>query len=85
MADKRRLADSNDYKGFYQSMRDVWGPRVNHPEQHLAHDNKTTITEKHELLDRWKDHFTTLLNERSTEEQFAVDNIEQKADLKLDV
>ena len=36
-----------------------------------ALDNKTIITEKHELL-------VTLLNELSTEEQYAVDNIEQR-------
>ena len=32
-AELQQLADMNDPKGFYKSMRAVWGPRVNHPDQ----------------------------------------------------
>ena len=77
-AELQSLADSGDPKGFYQSMRAVWGPRVNHPDQLLALDNKTLLTEKSDLLARWKDHFSTLLNEPSTVDQHVVDNIEQR-------
>ena len=62
-------------RGLHQSMRAVWVPRVNHPEQLLALNNRT-ITEKHELLAKCKDHFTTILNEMSTVEKYAVINIE---------
>ena len=57
-------------------MRAVWGSRVNHSEQMLALNNKTMIIEK--LLARWKSHFVSLLNETSTVEQHAVDNVEQR-------
>ena len=43
-----------------------------------ALDNKTIITKKHELLTCFKDHFATVLNEQSTVEHHAVNNIEQR-------
>ena len=61
-AELQQLADHNDTKGFYQSMRAIWGPRVNHPDQLLASDNSTLLTEKQDLLDRWTQHFRALLN-----------------------
>ena len=39
-AEFQTLADSNGPKGFYQSMRVLWEPRVNHPEQLLALNKK---------------------------------------------
>ena len=44
-AELQTLANYNDPKG----------PRLNHPEQLLALNNKTIIIEKHEILVRWKD------------------------------
>ena len=45
---------------FNQSIRAVWKPRLKHSEKLKARDNKKVITEKHELLARWKGNFTTL-------------------------
>ena len=53
------------------------GTRVSHTEKLPALDNKTIITEKHEVLVMWKGHFVTLFNELSTVDQQVVDNIEQ--------
>ena len=64
-------------KIFTKAWKLCWEPRVNHTEQLLAFDNKT-ITEDHELLSSWKDHFATLLNESSTMEQYASDIIEPR-------
>ena len=72
------VAEFNEPKAFYQNMKAAWEPRVNHPEQLLALENKTIITEKHMLLAKWKDHFASLLNELSTVEKYAGGNIEQK-------
>ena len=74
VAKLQTVADSHDPKGFYQTIRAVWGPKVDHPEQLRVFDNKTVITEKRRLGARWKNHFGTLLNELSTMEQHAVDN-----------
>ena len=54
MAELQQLADLNDTKGFYQSMHVIWGPRVNHPDQLLASDNSTLLTEKQDLLDTFE-------------------------------
>ena len=76
-AEVQPLADYNDPQGFYQSMRAVYEPSVNDPEQPINLSNKTIITEMHKLLAWWKYHFATLLNKLSTVEQHAVDSIEQ--------
>ena len=54
------------------------GPRVKHQEQLPVLDNKTIITEKNELLSRRKEHLSTLFNEPSSKEQYAVDKIEKR-------
>ena len=61
VAELQQLADLNDTKVFYQSMQDIWGSQANHPDQLLASDNSTLLTEKQDLLDRWT-HFRALLN-----------------------
>ena len=48
-AELQTLVDRNDPNVFYQSMRTVWGPKVNCPEM-LTLNNKTIISEKCELL-----------------------------------
>ena len=51
-AELQRFADTNGTKGFYQSMKTAWGPRVSHPDQLLASDGTTLLTEKQDLLAR---------------------------------
>lgn len=76
-AELQSLADTNDMKGFYQSMKAVWGPNVSHPDQLLASDNSTLLTDKGELLKRWTEHFKTLLNETPDIDEQAITNLEQ--------
>jgi hypothetical protein len=76
-AELQALADSNDIHGFYQSMKAVWGPRVSHPDQLLASDNSTLLTEKNELLQRWTEHFRSLLNGMPNIDKHAVESLEQ--------
>jgi hypothetical protein len=44
-------------------MRAVWGPRISHPDQLLACNQTTLLTEKQDLLNRWTEHLSKLLNE----------------------
>lgn len=74
-AELQILADTNDMKGFYGNMRAVWGPNVSHPDQLLASDNSTLLTDKCELLKRW--YFKTLLNKMSDIDERAIINLEQ--------
>ena len=77
-AELRTFADSNDPKGFNQRIEnyEVWS-RLNYSGQLQAIDNETVITDKHDLLAKWEDHFATLINEPSTVEQLIVDKIKQ--------
>lgn len=76
-AELQVLADTNDIKGFYQSMKAIWGPRTSHPDQLLASNNTTLLTEKKDLLIRWSEHFKKLLNETPEIDQDAIKNLKQ--------
>ena len=76
-AELQRFADTNDMKGFYQNMKTVWGPRVSHPDQLLASDGTTLLTEKQDLLARWTEHFSKLLNETPDIDVNIIENLSQ--------
>ena len=71
--------DLNDSKGFYKSMRAVWRLRVNHPEQLLASDNSTLLTEKQDLLDIRTQHFRTVLKIHSVVNKNVTDTMPQSS------
>ena len=58
-------------------MRAVWGPRISHPDQLLACNQTTLLTEKQDLLNRWTEHFSKLLNEAPEIDQYAINNLRQ--------
>ena len=74
----QELADRNDMKGFYENMRAVWGPHVNHPDQLLDLDNHTLLTRREDLMRRWTEHFRTLLNETGSVEPDVTNHIPQQ-------
>ena len=80
-AELQLFADTNDIKGFYQSMKAIWGSRVSHPDQLLASDSVTLLTEKQDLLARWTEHFSKLPNETPEMDK---DDIETSPSSKLD-
>ncbi len=55
-------ADMNNMKGFYSSLKAVWGPKIKHPTQIKSRDGSHIITDQKDLLLRWSDHFENLLN-----------------------
>lgn len=55
-------ADMNNMKGFYNSLKMVWGPKIKHPTQLKSRDGSSLITEQKDLLLRWSNHFENLLN-----------------------
>jgi len=50
-------------RGFYENVRAVWGPRVNHPDQLIDKDSHTRLTLRDDLMQRWTEHSRTLLND----------------------
>ena len=85
-AELQTLADTNNVKGFYQSMKAVWGPRLCSPDQLLARDKNTVQTDKQDLLKRWTAHFQTLLNDITDVDEDVVDQMAQSpTNMELDV
>jgi len=68
-AELQAFADTGNVKGFYQSMKAVWGPRPCSPDQLLATDNKSIFTDKQNILIRWTAHFQTLLNDTTVADE----------------
>jgi len=62
-AELQKLANRNDMRSFYENMRAVWGPRVNHPDQLFKKNSHTLLTQRDDLMQRWTEHSQTLLNE----------------------
>jgi endonuclease/exonuclease/phosphatase family metal-dependent hydrolase len=53
-------ADTNNLKGFYASLKEVWGPQTHHNAQLRSADGNTILSEPTAILSRWADHFNTL-------------------------
>lgn len=56
------FANTNNMKGFYDGLKEVWGPRTNQPMQLKTLDGERLLTEDSQVLDRWAEHFSNLLN-----------------------
>jgi len=67
-------------------MKAVWGPRLCYPDQLLATDNKSILTDKLDTLIRWAAHFQTLLNNTTVaDEEVANQIIQSPINTELDV
>jgi len=73
-------------KGFCQSTKAVWGPRLCSPDQLLVTDNKSILTDKQDILIRWAAHFQTLLNDTTVSDEEVANRItESPINMELDV
>ena len=59
-------ADRHDMKSFYDNLKKVFGPRDIHSAPIRSKDGTTLHTSKADILQRWAEHFNTLLNQPST-------------------
>ena len=71
-------ADMNNMKEFYSGLREIYGPQLRGSTQLISADGATVLQEKEEILDRFADHFSQLLNIPGELDEEAKDNIEQK-------
>ena len=62
--DLQRLADCNDQHGFYNGLKTIYGPTKHNlaPVRSLRGE---LLKDKHAILNRWAEHFSTLLNHRN--------------------
>ena len=74
----QRAADSNNMKGFYNGLKEVWGPKKKGPVQLKSTDGMETFSDSKSVVARWNEHFQKLLNVPGDIDQEALDNIPQR-------
>ena len=58
----QRAADSNNMKGFYNGLKEVWGPKKKGPVQLKSTYGMETFSDSKRVVARWSEHFQKLLN-----------------------
>ncbi|TWW53305.1 RNA-directed DNA polymerase from mobile element jockey [Takifugu flavidus] len=71
-------AESNNAKEFYSSLKAVYGPAKPSITPLLSADGSTLLKDKANIIERWREHFSTLLNRPSTVDPAALNSIPQK-------
>ena len=74
----QRAADSNNVKGFYNGLKEVWGPKKKGPVQLKSTDGMETLSDSKRVVARWSEHFHKLLNIPGDIDHEALDNIPQR-------
>ena len=74
----QRAADSNNMKGFYNGLKEVWGPKKKGPVQLKSADGMETFSDSKRVVARWSEHFQKLLNVPGDIDHEALDNIPQR-------
>uniref|UniRef100_A0A3B3HTA8 Reverse transcriptase domain-containing protein n=1 Tax=Oryzias latipes TaxID=8090 RepID=A0A3B3HTA8_ORYLA len=71
------LADRNDSKAFFASLKEVYGPKGACLDPVKSIDGSVLHTDKSKIMERWREHFSLLLNPETTVDDVAVSNIPQ--------
>ena len=71
-------ADKNDMKAFYSGLKEIHGPRIKQTTQLLAADGETILNDKNQILDRFAQHFSHLLNVPSNIDYEALNSVKQR-------
>ena len=72
-----RAADSNNMKGFYNGLKEVWRPKKKGPVHRKSSDGMETFSDIKRVVARLSEHFQKLLNVLSDIDPEALDNIPQ--------
>ncbi|PFX19481.1 LINE-1 retrotransposable element ORF2 protein [Stylophora pistillata] len=70
-------ADIKDIKNFYTAIKAVYGPTISSSPPLLSADGKTLISDKGKILERWAEHFHSVLNRPSNINEEAIDRLPQ--------
>lgn len=71
------LADQNDSKAFFASLKEVYGPKGACLDPVKSIDGSVLHTDKNKIMERWREHFNFLLNPETTVDDDVVSNIPQ--------
>ena len=64
-------------KNFYDGLKEVHGPTTSGSSPLLSADGSTLITDKKKILERWAEHFDSVLNHPSTINDEAINRLPQ--------
>lgn len=72
------FADRNDMKNFYSSLKEIYGPTASGGASPLlSSDGSSLITDKEAILNRWAEHFDSVLNRPSSINDEAINRLPQ--------
>ena len=74
-AELQGAADKHDLRGFYENLRHIYGPCNTGVSPVLASDGATLLTERGAILERWAEHFNSVLNRRSCFDPTVIDEL----------
>lgn len=77
-AELQQHADEHNSKKFFAGLKDVYGPSSNAMAPVRSGDG-TLLTEKSDIVQRWSDHFSQLLNRPSEIDQQAIKDMPQRS------
>ncbi|XP_071508585.1 uncharacterized protein [Diadema antillarum] len=71
------FTDRNDMKNFYDALKAVYGPKPSGSSPILSADGSTLLTEKKLILERWAEHFNSVLNQPAQINNEAINRLPQ--------
>ena len=71
------FADQHNTKHFYDAIKTLYGPQSTGTSPLLSADGTQILTEKGQILERWAEHFDTVLNRPSDVNDQAIDGLPQ--------
>ena len=75
--DIQSFADRKDMKKFHDALKTIYGPKSSGNTTLLSADGNTLLTDKEAILERWAEHFNSVLNRSSSINQDAIDRLPQ--------
>ena len=70
----KNLAESDNPRAFFESLKEVYGPRHSVTSPLYNKPGTVLLTSKVDVMDRWKKHFQDLLNRPSSTDPNALNN-----------
>ncbi len=77
-------ADKHDTKRFCDALKDVYGPQLSGTSPIFNSDGKTLLTDHSDILNRWTEHFESVLSRTSDVNEEAITRLPQ-VDMNNDV
>ena len=71
-------ADTNNTKEFYLGLKAIYGPKINAISPLLSADGKDLLFDEDKILQRWKEHFSEVLNRESSADPATINAIKQQ-------